>query len=1076
MITPRLLPRSVAAAFARACSLLAFGSAVAIAAPLKIDINNTGRPLTEGLDPAFTPWTSDTSVFPTSATFSGVTIAFARAGSVGTGLQTGYWKEGVQSTAYNVKLTGDGLKVADGETGAQIEMRISGLSTGAHSLLLYLNSWDGPTSIAPLDISVNGTEVVSNLPVSVRVTDNNNATTSYLTFNATSGQDVVILVKADTGGSQTSKNVHINGFEIDTPNAKAQANNPLPANADEHVNADSASVTLQWGTAVNGAASHNVYFGTSESSVTSATTSSSEYKGNRTTNTYAVSGINTHLTYYWRIDEVASGGTVTKGNTWMFRPRRLAFPGAEGYGRFARGGRGGVVVKVTNLNDTGAGSLRDAIEGNYGPRTVVFDVAGLITLQSDIVIDGTMPYITVAGQTAPGKGITIKRQQFTLSGSRDVTVRYLRLLVGKESGETQNATGMAGVDHCIMDHVSAGWGIDEGLSTRGGKNLTFQRNSLSEALNVAGHQNYPAGTAHGYAASIGGDTGSFHHNLLAHNEGRNWSMAGGLDGAGYYAGKLDIFNNVVYNYGGRTTDGGAHQVNFVNNYYKRGPANGITTLLNPQYGGFPGTQQYYMVGNVLLNGSTTVTNQTSLLSIGTESGGVLPQNSTPPYSATVSSAFFSSYATIHTATNAYKQVLSDVGCNLPQIDNRDTRIVGETIAGTATYTGSVSGKKGLPDTTNDVGGWESYPTTSRASGFDSDNDGMPNWWETIKGLSTSSPSGNFTEANADTDGNGYTNLEEYLNWMAAPNFEVTSGTSIDIDLHALARGYLATSPTFTFSNVTNGTVTLISSRYARFTPNTTANALGGFTFTVTDNQSDSMSRSVGLRIIGSGTQTLPSAPQDLVAQVYSQQVVLGWSPVSGATSYKVKRATTSGGAYTVVTTVTGTTYSNTGLTNGTTYYYVVSAANAIGDGPDSAQVAATPSAGSSTIPAVTIQAESGTISGGTFDSNNAGFNGTGFANLGVSSSSLQLGGISGGSAGGTATLTVRFALGATSTRTGNLVINGSSQSITFPVTGAWTTWTTLTRTITLAAGSSNTIRFETTGQDLANIDQISIAP
>ena len=138
-------------------------------------------------------------------------------------------------------------------------------------------------------------------------------------------------------------------------------------------------------------------------------------------------------------------------------------------------------------------------------------------MNDDITISSAQPYITVAGQTAPGKGICIKRQQLTMSGSRDVIFRFMRLLVGKESGETQNATGMAGCDHSIMDHVTAGWGIDEGLSTRGGKNLTFQRCNLSEALNVAGHQNYPAGTAHGYAASIGGDVGSFHHNLLAHN-------------------------------------------------------------------------------------------------------------------------------------------------------------------------------------------------------------------------------------------------------------------------------------------------------------------------------------------------------------------------------------------------------------------------------------------------------------------------------------------------------------------------------------------------------------------------------
>jgi len=860
---PRRL-RRIATASATLLSLLTAASA--FAAPLKVDISNSGRPITEGLDPAFTNWGGAVQNWfaggsTTSATFNGVTITFTRVGPNGGALKTGYWKDGVQNTAYNVKLTGDGLMVdggnssavppiPSGELGAQIEMRISGLAPGSHSLLLYLNSWDGilAPNVAPLDIFVGAAQVFNDLPVSIRVTDNTLATTAYFPVTAVAGQDVVVLIKAETSGTHSSKNVHLNGFEIDVPNVKAQANNPVPAHADEHANADTGSIPLSWGTAVLGASSHDVYLGTSESAVADATPASPEFKGNQTANTYLASGINPHLTYYWRVDEVTATGS-TKGNVWMFRPRRLAFPGAEGYGRFARGGRGGVVVKVTNLNDSGPGSLRDAITGDYGPRTVVFDVGGLITLESDIIIGGTLPYLTIAGQTAPGKGVTIKKQQLAMSGSRDVVLRYLRLLVGKESGETQNATGMAGADHCIMDHVSAGWGLDEGLSTRGGKNLTFQRNSLSEALNVAGHQNYPAGTAHGYAASIGGDIASFHHNLLAHNEGRNWSMAGGLDGAGYYAGKLDIFNNVVYNWGGRTTDGGAHQVNFVNNYYKRGPVNGITTLLNPQYGGFPGTQQYYMAGNVLLNGATTVTNQTTLLSIGTENGGTLPQNSTPPYSATVATPFFPSHATIHTATNAYKQVLSDVGCNLPQIDARDTRIIGETLAGTYTYTGSVSGKKGLPDTTADVGGWENYGNHARPAGFDTDNDGLPDWWETIQGLNPNSAAGDFTECNADPDGDGYTRLEDYLNWMAAPNHEVAAGASVDIDLHALARGYLATTPVFTLSGQTNGTVALVSNRYARFTPSGNANALGAFSFTVTDSAGDSMTRSVGVRVV-----------------------------------------------------------------------------------------------------------------------------------------------------------------------------------------------------------------------------------
>jgi hypothetical protein len=854
----RTPPAATICAHLAALSFLA-SACGASAAPLKVDISNSGRPLTEGLDPAFTDWATTQNWFTggntTSRTFDGVTVTFTRVGPVGVALKSGYWKAGVQSTTYNVKLTGDGLKVdtpdaAAEALGSQIEMRIAGLSPGIHSLLLYLNNWDGDLSVAPLDILVNGTQVIDNLPVSLRVTDNNNATTAYLNLTAVSGQDVVVLVKAETGGAELSKNVHVNGFEIDNPNVLAQANNPVPDNANEHVDADSGALILGWGTATLGAASHNVYLGTNSAAVDGATTASPEFKGNRTTNTYPATGIDPHLTYYWRIDEVASNGAVTKGNVWYFRPRRLAFPGAEGYGRFARGGRGGVVVKVTNLNDSGAGSLRDAVLGNYGPRTVVFDVGGLITLQDDIIIGGTRPYITIAGQTAPGKGICIKRQQLAISGAGDVVFRFMRGLVGKESGETQNATGMAGAEHCIMDHCSFGWGIDEGLSTRGGRNLTFQRCNLSEALNVAGHQNYPAGTAHGYAASIGGDIGSFHHNLLAHNEGRNWSMAGGLDAAGYYAGKLDLFNNVVYNWRSRTTDGGAHQVNFVNNYYKTGAATTLFTALNPQYGGFPGTQQYYMSGNVM-PGRFTESNQAAGLSIGTENGGTLPQNSTPPYSATVTAPFFPSHATIHTATNAYKQVLSDVGCNQPMIDNRDTRLITETLNGTYTYTGSVSGRNGLPDTTNDVGGWEDYGNEVRPANWDTDNDGMPNWWEAIRSLDTNSPAGDFAECNADPDGNGYTNLEEYLNWMAAPKTDCA--TTVDVNLASLSRGYTS-SPVYSLSTPVNGTVAIVNGNQARFTatqPNTAA--LGSFTFTVTDSAGDSMTRTVGVRILTAAT-------------------------------------------------------------------------------------------------------------------------------------------------------------------------------------------------------------------------------
>lgn len=841
-------------------------SLVASAQELKVDINNNGRPVSEGNDPAYTPWSTNSSWLTGGAnsisnTFSGVTVTFTRVDSLGVGFRSGYWKDGVQQsppsgTTYNCKLAGDGIRADEdtgGMRGGQIEMRLSGLSPGPHTLLTYHNAWDNiPANATPrLNILVGGVQVITNLVTSVRVVNSSDAATAYLNVEAVAGQDVVVLFAANTNIAAAQTNVYINGFEIDTPNSTLKAVNPSPAHQDEHVDADGKMLLLSWRPA-GSAVSHDVYFGTSSNAVKSATHASPEFKGNQMGTNFPATNLSSLLTYYWRVDEVNAASGVTKGDLWMFRPRHLAFPGAEGYGRFARGGRGGVVVKVTNLNDSGPGSLRDAIEGDYGPRTVVFDVGGLITLQDEVIIGGNRPYLTVAGQTAPGKGICVKRQQFALSGARDVIVRHMRMRVGKESGETQNGTGMTGVDHSIMDHCSISWGTDEELSSRGGRNLTFQRCLISEALNVAGHQNYPAGTAHGYAATIGGDIGSFHHNLLAHNEGRNWSMAGGLDGTGY-AGRLDIFNNVVYNWGGRTTDGGAHEVNFVANYYKAGAACNNWTFLNPQYGGFPGTQQYYCVSNVLVSTDASkvvpVSNQAKGISIGTENGGTLPQDSNPPYSALVNSPFFPSYATIDEVTNAYKKVMSDVGCTQPMVDDHDLRVIRETIDGTYTYSGSVSGKPGLPDTTADVGGWEDYGNAVRPANWDTDHDGLPNWWEEIKGLNPSSAINDFSDSNGDPDGDEYTNLEDYLNWMAEPHFVVVNGSYVDVDLNQFARGYTNNAPVFAVFAATNGTVGLIAGHIARFTSTVSSNDLGSFKFSVTDAQGYSMTRTIGLRLM-----------------------------------------------------------------------------------------------------------------------------------------------------------------------------------------------------------------------------------
>jgi hypothetical protein len=434
----------------------------------------------------------------------------------------------------------------------------------------------------------------------------------------------------------------------------------------------------------------------------------------------------------------------------------LAFPTAEGYGRFAVGGRGGRVIAVTNLADRGPGSLRAAVE-TEGPRTVVFEVSGVITLESKLVVRKTNSHLTIAGQTAPGKGICLRKFNFGMLGATNVIVRYLRVRPGNISGTTLDGMGMASSDHCIIDHCSISWTLDEAFSSRGAKNITLQRTLISEALNEAGHKKYPPGTQHGYAASIGGDIGSFHHNLLAHCAGRNWSLAGGLDKQGFYTGRLDIRNNVVYNWKHRTTDGGAHEVNFVNNYYQPGPATKWFRALNAQYAGFKGTQQYYVVGNVM-PGYFDAANQAASRIATTERGGTLPTE----YSPWVEQPFFESRVKTHTAGEARTNVLANVGCNFPALDEHDQRIIAEVLGGTFKFKGSKTGLPGLPDSQDDVGGWEEYPEIHRPASWDADRDGMPGEWEERAGLNPGDPA----DGNGDRNGDGYTNLEEYLGWLA----------------------------------------------------------------------------------------------------------------------------------------------------------------------------------------------------------------------------------------------------------------------------------------------------------------------
>lgn len=810
---------------------------------VRVDFDMYGRSVDQVNEPGYNSWTV-TETASTSNTYSGVTFTFAKYGTNGSGIKTDWYKSGVVDLAQ--RLTQDGLIVVDGNSGGAIELTLSGLSTGSHSILAYHNSTNG-YDWASVNVYVDGSLKQSNVQPTNRQGDPTQSAYSYVTFHATAGQSVTIRWVANTSSSSSYKNVVINGFALNVSDPSKQAVSPTPVSNDFHVDADGGSTTLQW-TKASGAVNSYVIMGTDSNTVATANRAQAIYRG--TESSYLVSGLSHQYYYYWRVDQEDASGNITPGEIWKFAPRRLAFPGAEGYGRHARGGRGGVVVHVTNLNDAGAGSLREAVENDIGPRTIVFDVAGIITLKSRLTLSSS--YVTVAGQTAPGKGIVIRGAPFGFSGVKDGIMRFMRIRLG--AGQTFDGTGLQGSDYCIFDHNSISWTIDESFSSRSGKNITLQKTLIAEALNAAGHQNYPAGTKHGYAATIGGEIGSFHHNLLAHNEGRNWSLGGGLDGNGYYSGRLDIFNNVVYNWGGRATDGGAHQVNFVNNYYKEGAATNLSMMLTAEIEGTgKGSQAYYVAGNILQAKDGSITCDGSNHSCGRRyrlSGGQVLDwdvwNSTP---------FFPSYATIHSAQHAYKIVLSDVGATMPVWDDHDIRMVKETINGTTTTKGSVTGLPGLIDHQNDAGGYESYPSETRPSSWDADGDGMPAWFETYIG--TSPHGSGFNDANGDSDENGYTNLEDYLHFMATFHQMMDVNTSIDITLSDLFAGFTSN---LSYSVNSNGCINpSISSGILTLNP-TSKCGLNYLDITVTDGQGSRYTRQVGVFVNGSTRSSQNKAP------------------------------------------------------------------------------------------------------------------------------------------------------------------------------------------------------------------------
>lgn len=386
-----------------------------------------------------------------------------------------------------------------------------------------------------------------------------------------------------------------------------------------------------------------------------------------------------------------------------------AFPGAEGYGAYASGGRGGEVYEVTNLNDSGPGSLRDAV--SQPNRTVVFRVSGTINLKSALRIKGN---ITIAGQTAPGEGICVKGYPTIIDGD-NVIIRYMRFRLGDENGLKSDSLDINGRQNIILDHCSLSWGVDEILSAYGNSNVTIQWCMITEGLNNTNHS----------CGGLWGPRSSYHHNIIASNKTRNPKFAY-LDND-----IVDFRNNVIYNWGEMSCYTGSNgSINIVANYFKPGPSTLSdvgTTIVEPEP-----TCSIYCADNYFYGSPEVTTDNWKGVA-----GECIKSNApheVPP-------------VTTYPAEQAYYVVLAKAGASLPVRDAVDKRIIEDIINGT----GSIILSQ------DDVGG---YPELKSAEPpVDSDHDGMPDEWEIMMGLNPEDPS----DRNGDMDGDGYTNLEDYIN-------------------------------------------------------------------------------------------------------------------------------------------------------------------------------------------------------------------------------------------------------------------------------------------------------------------------
>lgn len=484
-----------------------------------------------------------------------------------------------------------------------------------------------------------------------------------------------------------------------------------------------------------------------------------------------------------------------------------AFPGAEGHGRFTTGGRGGKVYHVTRLTDDGQpGSFRYACNQS-GKRTIVFDVSGTIYLTSELKLRNGN--VSILGQTAPGDGVCIADYPFSISAS-NVIIRYMRFRLGNRNVAYHEGDGLGGMDqhNIVIDHCSVSWSVDECLSVYGSKNISVQWCYVDQSMVASGHSK----GNHGYGGNWGGSGASYHHNLLAHHTSRSPRL--GPRPSTQTDERMDLRNNVIYNWGGNGCYGGeGMNVNIVNNYYKPGPgtptgtkgmriaAIGIRTSEYTHHDTDKPNEwdkmwhvwgKYYVSGNVNAKYSEVTSDNWTYGMYNQISNSSVDNTFTETTRDTmrIERPIAYGYVTTHTAQKAYEMVTRYAGASLHR-DSHDLYITEDVKTGTAKYSGAGQEGKGFINSQDDAGGWPELATAEAPA--DTDGDGMPDEWETRYGLD---PNNAADGSVCSLDEKGYyTNLEIYCNSLVENDIKAQN-----------AKGLTTMSGSFTeyFPEITGG--------------------------------------------------------------------------------------------------------------------------------------------------------------------------------------------------------------------------------------------------------------------------------